>query len=93
MLEKLLVEIQTSGTLHTAVLANRLGTSVAMVEAMIGGLKRRGLLREVSLNGEAACGGCPLATSCVSSCKRSHLWQVTGFYSDNSKQSELQTQA
>jgi hypothetical protein len=80
MLERLLNEIKASGTIQTTLLADRLGTSVTMVEMMINDLKRRGLLNEVNLScsttGGSACGGCPFAGSCGAG-GTARVWQVT----------------
>jgi hypothetical protein len=80
MLERLLNEIKTSGTIQTTLLAERLGTSVTMVEVMIDDLIRRGLLNEVNLScsttGGSACRGCPFAGSCGKS-GPARVWQVT----------------
>ncbi len=65
MLERLLSEIQEGGTLQPAVLAARLDTSVAMVQAMLEELERMGLLRPIEAScGEQACGGCPMVSAC-----------------------------
>lgn len=84
MLEKLLAEIRSGGTFETGVLAARLGTTPALVEAMLEHLQRSGYLRPYPAGergtGETcgdACGGCSLK----SACKAAHptdgvrLWQ------------------
>jgi hypothetical protein len=77
MLERLLREIQTGATLQPATLANRLGTSVPMVEAMLDELKRKGLINEVDLGCHSQpCGGCPLASTCGSANGQGRLWQI-----------------
>lgn len=78
MLEKLLSEIQSGATIRPAILAKRLGTSVAMVEAMLDDLKRRGLVREVNLTCHETCRGCAFNDSCSSHPEQGRLWQITG---------------
>lgn len=77
MLERLLAEIQSGGTLQPTTLANRLGTSPAMVDMMIEELKRRGFLSEVDLACAQTCGGCPIQNTCISKGDLGRLWQVT----------------
>ena len=76
MLEKLLHALETGGTLRPALLAQQLGTSVAMIETLLDDLKRRGLVREVNLNCQGSCGGCPFTESCAPHREPGRLWQV-----------------
>lgn len=79
MLERLLGEIQEGGTLRPAVLAARLDTSVAMVQAMLEELERMGLLRQMQAScAESACGGCSLASACsVKPGANGRVWILT----------------
>jgi len=79
MLEKLLSEIQTGGTLQPAGLASRLNTSVPMVKAMLEELERRGLIHTVDTQCvKTTCGGCALVDSCGSQpAARGRLWSFT----------------
>lgn len=76
MLEKLLIEIRASGVMKPAILAQRLNTSVELVEAMIDDLKRRGLLNEINLSCGDACGNCSLANTCLPRNRQGRLFQV-----------------
>ena len=46
MLEKLLQEIRAGGTLETRALADRLGASPQLIEAMLEHLQRSGLIQD-----------------------------------------------
>lgn len=76
MLEKLLEEIRSGGTFETGVLAAKLGTTPALVEAMLDHLMRAGQLRPYETCGEA-CGGCNLKQMCQSARRKDgvRLWQ------------------
>lgn len=63
MLEKLLAEIRSGGTFETGVLAAKLETTPALVEAMLEHLQRAGHLRPYETCGDA-CGGCNLKDAC-----------------------------
>lgn len=77
MLEKLLAEIRSGGTFETGVLAARLGTTPALVEAMLEHLQRAGHLRPYQTCGDA-CGGCSLKSACKSAARTDslRLWQI-----------------
>lgn len=77
MLEQLLNEIHTSGTLQPPILAERLNTSVPMVEAMLEGLERMGRLRTIYSSCQDACGGCPLAGGCAGAGGRGRFWMAS----------------
>ncbi len=67
MLEQLLNEIRKGTTTSPIILAERLGTTPEMVEAMLNTLEKMGYLRSIS--GECkdgTCGGCPVAGFCTS---------------------------
>ncbi len=72
MLEKLLEEIRSGGTFETGVLAARLGTTPALVEAMLDHLQRAGQLRPYE-----ACRTCNLKQACQSAHQKNgvRLWQ------------------
>ena len=63
MLEKLLSEIRSGGTLETGSLAAQLGTTPELVEAMLEHLQRAGQLRAYQICSDA-CGGCSLKNAC-----------------------------
>ncbi len=65
MLERLLAELRSGGTLPPAILAARLGVSTGMVEMMLEDLERRGMLRRLNDQCGSACNSCPVATSCA----------------------------
>ncbi len=73
MLEKLLVEIRLGGSLETNRLAARLGTSPALVRAMLEHLQRLGLIGDYK-DCAAGCRGCHLQDSC-SPAIQVRLWQ------------------
>lgn len=61
MLEKLMTEIQNGGTLTPDILAERLGTSPRMVEAMLDHLARLGKLHNVApVCSQGTCSACAL---------------------------------
>jgi len=64
ILEKLLAEIQSGGTLEVRALADRLGTTPALVEAMLEHLERSGLLKAYQ-GCDGACTGCGLKSTCL----------------------------
>jgi hypothetical protein len=67
MLEKLLAEIRSGSTTSPAVLAERLGTTPQMVEAMMDTLEQMGYLRTIEDScKDGTCGGCPVAGYCQS---------------------------
>ena len=68
MLEKLLAEIRESNTTSPTLLAEKLNTSRAMVEAMLDTLEEQGYLQTIDLGcaDETACGDCALAGMCSS---------------------------
>jgi Mn-dependent DtxR family transcriptional regulator len=77
MLERLLELIRENDTLTPGILAQKLNTSPAMVEAMLEDLSRRGLLCDVSVDlscsGEA-CAGCTLSGTCKAT--QARIWAV-----------------
>ncbi|MHC1782545.1 MAG: FeoC-like transcriptional regulator [Anaerolineaceae bacterium] len=78
MLDKLLIEIQASGTLQPPVLASRLNISVPMVEAMLEGLERMGKIRLLQPScGETACSCCPLVNGCAATGDRGRVWMLS----------------
>lgn len=66
MLEKLLADIRSGGTLEVHALAEKLGTTPAMVEAMLEHLERSGLLKAYQ-SCSGACSGCGLKDACAHS--------------------------
>ena len=63
MLEQIMQEIRAGGTIETADLAARLGTTSQMVEAMLEHLQRNGLIQDYSGCSDG-CQGCSLQDSC-----------------------------
>jgi hypothetical protein len=77
MLEKLLSEIRSGGTLQPAALATRLNISVGLVEMMLEDLERRGLLAQVVTNCSEPCGGCPMVGECAVTSPQGRMWMLT----------------
>lgn len=77
MLEQLLAEIRAGGTFETSTLAAKLGTSPAMVEAMLDHLQRLGRLQPYQSCGDG-CSGCGLKRACRSKARADgvKLWQA-----------------
>ena len=63
MLDELLKEIRTGGTLETRVLAARLETSPQLIEAMLEHLQRIGMIQPYVDCGDG-CQGCSLQETC-----------------------------
>lgn len=63
MLEQLLAEIRSGGTLEVGALSKKLGTTPQMVEVMLEHLQRAGYIRPYPTCGDG-CGGCSLKTDC-----------------------------
>jgi hypothetical protein len=64
MLERLLAEIRNGGALEVSALATRLGTSPAMVLAMLEHLQRMGTIKSYGEACGEGCGGCSLSKAC-----------------------------
>lgn len=77
MLEKLMAEIRSGGTLQPASLAVKLNTRVELVEMMLEDLERRGLLVQVNTTCDEPCGGCPLVGDCAVKNPQGRMWMVT----------------
>lgn len=76
MLDQLLQEIRSGGTLETHRLAARLNTSPQLVEAMLEHLERIGYL-QTYVSCSSGCSGCGLSDNC-NPAHRQHsaqLWQ------------------
>jgi FeoC-like transcriptional regulator len=63
MLEKLLQEIRSGGSLETHVLATRYGASPELMEAMLAHLQRLGLIQGYAACSDG-CKSCGLSESC-----------------------------
>lgn len=63
MLEKLLAEIRSGGTLEVGALAKKLGASPQLVGVMLEHLQRAGYIRPYETCGDG-CGGCSLKPDC-----------------------------
>lgn len=75
MLEQLMNEIRAGGTLETRSLAERLGVSPQMVEALLEHLQRSGQINSYTSCGDG-CQGCSLKSDCASSHGAGpRLWQ------------------
>ena len=77
MLEQLLERMRNAeGALSTSTLARELGTSEALVEAMLENLVRLGYVEAVTMAcASGACGGCSMAGQCASG-PQPRMWQV-----------------
>lgn len=75
MLKILLATIAADKSGNTAGLASAIGTSPAMIEALIGELERRGLLQRAGECG-SGCTGCPTPTGCGPGARGS-AWLLT----------------
>jgi len=64
MLEQLMTHIRSGGTLQPSLLAQQLGTSPQMVEAMLEHLERVGYIRPYQSSCGDACAGCSLKAQC-----------------------------
>jgi hypothetical protein len=76
MLEKLLAEIRAGGTLQPAALAEKLNTSVGLVEMMLEDLERRGVITQVNASCGEPCGGCPMVGECAIASPQGRLWML-----------------
>ena len=75
MLEKLLQEIRAGGTLETRALADRLGASPQLIEAMLEHLQRSGLIQDYVNCGDG-CQGCNVHDACSKQAQSAiRLWQ------------------
>lgn len=76
MLEQLLAEIRSGGTLEVGALSKKLGTTPQLVEAMLEHLQRAGYIRPYENCGEG-CNGCSLKAQCGLSHRNTplKLWQ------------------
>jgi len=76
MLEKLLNEIRSGGTLEASQLALKLGTTPKMVEALLEHLQRAGHIRAYAACSDG-CAGCGLKDGCSAPQKAEslRLWQ------------------
>jgi len=77
MLSALLAELRSGGTFETRDLAARLGTTPALMEAMLEHLQRLGQVRAYQAC-PSACHGCGLKEACSSQDRPDgiRLWQV-----------------
>ena len=86
MLEQLLSEIRSGGTIEARSLANRLGVTPGLVEMMLEHLQRAGYIQPYPACAEAcagacagACGGCGLSKDCSRSLPENTLGGVRLF--------------
>jgi len=75
MLEKLLNRISQGGNFSTKSLAQELGVSKELIEAMLADLVRAGYLRQVERCGESECGMCRIVAACK---PREKIWMLAG---------------
>lgn len=75
MLKRLLQRIETGEAGNTAELADALGASPALVEAMVAELEQRGLLQRIGECGDP-CAGCPVESLCGIAPRRC-AWMLT----------------
>ena len=77
MLERLLDRVEAGGTMEVGALAAELGTSPAMIEAMLDHLERRGSVQRC-VSPASVCAACGLGASCdIKPEDRMRLWQGT----------------
>lgn len=75
MLEQLLVEIRSGGTLEVSALAARLDTTPELVTVMLEHLQRAGRLRPYETCGDG-CDGCSLKNACAAKSQAGvRLWE------------------
>jgi GTP-sensing pleiotropic transcriptional regulator CodY len=74
MLEQLINEIRAGGTLETSTLADRLGTTSQLIEAMLEHLQRSGLIETYTACSDG-CLGCSLQDACRKTPGTIRLWQ------------------
>lgn len=79
MLEQLLAEIRQGGPLTTTILANRLNTSVEMVNVLLERLVQFGFIRTIEpACDEASCHGCSLGGLCKkTSTTGNRMWTLS----------------
>ena len=77
MLQKLLDEIRSGGTLEPGAIAARLGTTTQMVMGMLEHLERMGMLQDFSACSTQGCEGCAVACSCSPAAARGRVWKLT----------------
>ena len=75
MLEELMKEIRNGGTLETHALATRLGTTPAMVQAMLEHLQRLGYIQSYAEACSDGCTGCSLACDAETRSGKIRLWK------------------
>jgi hypothetical protein len=77
MLERLLYEIRSGRALEVSALATRLGTSPALVQAMLEHLQLLGYLQPYGDACGVGCGGCSLSQACnlESRSRKINLWK------------------
>lgn len=74
MLEQLVNEIRSGGTLETNALAARFGTTPQLIEAMLEHLQRSGLIQAYASCSDG-CLGCSLQDACQKTPGTVRLWQ------------------
>jgi DNA-binding Lrp family transcriptional regulator len=78
MLEQLLNNIRSSGTVSPVELGRRMNIDPRMVEVLLEDLQRRGILRNFEMQSNCnsdACGGCPVSGGCKS--VKPRIWEIT----------------
>lgn len=76
MLQKLLEEIQSGGTLEPGILAARIGTTPQMVAVMLEHLERLGKLQTLPDCSSQGCDGCAVSGSCTTAPAGGRVWQL-----------------
>ena len=76
MLERLLAEIQSGGTLEPGSLAKCLGTTPEMVMAMLAHLARLGMLQRYLACNTQNCEACGVTSACSTAKERGNVWQL-----------------
>jgi hypothetical protein len=75
MLERLLREVATRGTVSSASLARSLGISEALAESMVEALRRMGYLRAAVGECAASCDRCPVRGACLFG-RQARIWML-----------------
>ena len=76
MLQKLLDEIQSGGTLEPGILAARLGTTPHMVAAMLEHLARMGKLQAYAACSPQGCDACGPGGKCTPAAAPGRVWKL-----------------
>jgi predicted ArsR family transcriptional regulator len=76
MLNKLLALLNEGGTQRVSDLAQELGTTAELVEAMLEDLERMGYIKSVNGSCSDKCATCPMADSCAAGAGGEQIWTL-----------------